>query len=243
MTRSRPLSGRAETQTQAAQFQSLRSHPVRRCVPRVPIRPVRPRLAWRGPACFPVASCGSAGLASAEAGGQVPPESPEGLCLCAPLPPDPALPRPRPQPRARHPREVWVGGVHKARWQAACWVGGGRRGPRAAGSRGPAPSVPSSPSSHLPRGTTKWPSAEGPRGCWWGNTGLYCEARAQMDPRTVCCLPPTDGVWGAGGGAGGGAEREAMASVLWAPGPPSLEGAAEGHLSWEGPATQRLGLV
>lgn len=81
-------------------------------------------------------------------------------------------------------QEVWVGGVlcHPSvistspdgrmlvggrggrGWIGDCWE------PRASSL------VPSSPSSHLPLGTTKWPSAEGPRGCWWGNMGLYCEA-------------------------------------------------------------------
>lgn len=51
-----------------------------------------------------------------------------------------------------------------------------------------------------PLGTMKWPSAEGPRGCRWGNMGLYCEALAQMDPWTVCCLLLTDGICGGGGG-------------------------------------------
>lgn len=56
-------------------------------------------------------------------------------------------------------------------------VGGGTEGGLGtAGSQELAPLVSSPPSSYLPLGTTKWPSAEGPRGCWWGNMGLYCEA-------------------------------------------------------------------
>lgn len=41
---------------------------------------------------------------------------------------------------------------------------------------------------------------KGRGGVGWGNMGLYCEALAQMDPWTVCCLLLTASVLGWGGG-------------------------------------------
>lgn len=48
---------------------------------------------------------------------------------------------------------------------------------------------------------------------------LYCEALAQMDPWTVCCLLLTDGICAGGGvGMGGRAQAgEAMVSILYIP--------------------------
>lgn len=75
-----------------------------------------------------------------------------------------------PQAPASPPYKREVGGVllhtqklHKSRWQDACGFGG----------RGVLELRPSYLNDFLPPLTTKWPSVEGPRECWWGNMGLY----------------------------------------------------------------------
>lgn len=49
--------------------------------------------------------------------------------------------------------------------------------------------------------------------------GLYCEALAQMDPWTVCCLFLADGICTGGGvGVGGKAKAgAAMVSIVFTP--------------------------
>lgn len=73
--------------------------------------------------------------------------------------------------------------------------------------------------------------------------GLYCEALAQMDPWTVCCLLLTDGIC-AGGGVGVGRRAqagEAMVSILYIPVliPEETCERASGTTLWEGPPSYR----
>lgn len=155
------------------------------------------------------------------------------FCVCL-------FPTPRPLGLQPHRRCGWEGvllhpsvitQVQMAGCLYACWVGS-RGGLGTAGSKALTPFPPCLPLPPpiSPLGTTKWPSAEGPRGCRWGNMGLYCEAFAQMDPWTVCCLFLTDGICAGGGVGVGKQQRQERQWFLFSSLPClSLKGPARGH--------------